>query len=178
MLITVTGGSGSGKSEYAENLAVSMNRGNLVYIATMIPCGEEGRMRVERHRAMRAEKNFQTIECYTNLKEVPLSGRATVLLECMSNLAANEIFEENGAKEQAAEDIIEGLEHLKRTCDHVIVVTNEIFSDGMEYDRDMILYLKTLGKINCWLAAHSEKAVEVVYSIPVVLKGNFGGDLR
>ena len=61
MLILVTGGSGSGKSEYAENTAVSLAEEKglpLYYIAAMRPFGEEGRRRVERHRRLRAGKGL------------------------------------------------------------------------------------------------------------------------
>ena len=65
MLILVTGGSGSGKSEYAEGIAVSLAEREglpLYYIAAMKPYGEEGKRRVERHRRLRAGKGFQTVE--------------------------------------------------------------------------------------------------------------------
>ena len=65
MLYIVTGGSGSGKSEYAEQTAVQCrNRtgGTLWYLATMRIWDDEGRKRVERHRRMRAAKGFETIE--------------------------------------------------------------------------------------------------------------------
>lgn len=167
MVVTVTGGSGSGKSEFAENLAVSLGQEELVYIATMIPYGEEGRQRVEKHRKMRAEKNFQTIECYTGIGDAEVPENAVVLLECMSNLAANELFEGGKSYEEACASMKSGLEHLIGSCAHLIVVTNEIFSDGISYDKEMVCYMKLLGEMNRWLAQHSQRAVEVVYSIPV-----------
>ena len=75
MLILVTGGSGSGKSEYAENTAVALAEKEglpLYYVATMKPYGEEGRRRVARHRRLRAGKGFETIECFANLKSISL----------------------------------------------------------------------------------------------------------
>ena len=59
MLAVITGGSGSGKSEYAESVATSLakrDRLPLYYIATMRPFGAEGKWRVERHRKLRAGK--------------------------------------------------------------------------------------------------------------------------
>ena len=50
----------------------------------------------QRHRKMRAGKGFETVECYTGLKNLDFPENAVVLLECMSNLAANEMFEEKG----------------------------------------------------------------------------------
>ena len=51
MMVVVTGASGSGKSEYAEGVAVKLaGKGDLYYLATMRVYGEEGVRRVERHR--------------------------------------------------------------------------------------------------------------------------------
>lgn len=58
----------------------------------MRPFGAEGMWRVERHRKLRAGKGFETIECYVNLKEQTLPEKGVVLLECMSNLTANEML--------------------------------------------------------------------------------------
>ena len=92
MMILVTGGSGSGKSAFAEDCVVACGEMPRVYIATMYPFDEESRKRVKRHRDMRFGKGFDTVECYTGLSEVRVPKGCTVLLECMSNLVANEIF--------------------------------------------------------------------------------------
>ena len=63
MMHLVTGGSGSGKSAYAEQQVLEAGDAPRYYIATMMPYGEEGRRRVEKHRRMRREKHFETIEC-------------------------------------------------------------------------------------------------------------------
>ena len=109
MLTLVTGGSGSGKSAFAEDRVLSFGEGKRIYIATMHPFDEESHKRIERHRKMRAGKGFETVECYTGLKNAVLpgeSGKCVVLLECMSNLVANEMFEEQGAHEQTVQEII------------------------------------------------------------------------
>ena len=65
MYYLIIGGAGSGKSEYAEDLALSLkdDGDSLYYIATMYPYGdEETKKRIERHRIMRAGKGFVTIE--------------------------------------------------------------------------------------------------------------------
>ena len=97
MLTIVTGGSGSGKSAFAEDKVLAFGEAQRVYIATMHPFDEESHKRIERHRKMRAGKGFETIECYVNLKEQTLPEKGVVLLECMSNLTANEMFEPEGA---------------------------------------------------------------------------------
>ena len=109
MMTVVTGGSGSGKSAFAEDKIVSFGPAKRIYIATMHPYDEESHKRVARHRKMRAGKGFETVECYTGLKNLDFPENAVVLLECMSNLAANEMFEEKGAGEKTVEAVLEGM---------------------------------------------------------------------
>lgn len=170
MLTIVTGGSGSGKSAFAEDKVLAFGEAQRVYIATMHPFDEESHKRIERHRKMRAGKGFETIECYTGLKDVQLPSGRVVLLECMSNLVANEMFEEQGAHEQTVKDIMSGIDELVRQAAHVVIVTNEIFSDAVVFDKEMASYLEYLGKINQAVALRADEVVEVVYGIPVYQK--------
>ncbi len=171
----ITGGSGSGKSAYAESCVMAVSETvdyQRVYIATMIPYGEEGRQRVERHRKLRAEKQFETVECYTGLELLDLNTvrHKIVLLECMSNLVANEMFEPDGAGENTVNAILRGIDRLRRQANRIIVVTNEIFSDGICYDADTMRYLSYLGAVNQAMAAQADRVTEVVYGIPITLK--------
>lgn len=179
----VIGGAGSGKSEYAEQLAVSLG-GERVYLATMQVYDEEGRQRIARHRAMRAGKQFATLECSRDLEKVVcrpevrklLEGK-TVLLECMSNLAANEMFSMDGGvqtAQQTQETILRGVDALQKLCRHLVVVTNEVFSDGAGYDPQTLAYIQALGAVNGQLAARAGQVTEVVCGIPVEL-GQGGG---
>ena len=65
MMILVTGGSGSGKSAFAEDCVIACGEMPRICIATMYPFDEESRKRVKRHRDMRFGKGFETVECYT-----------------------------------------------------------------------------------------------------------------
>ena len=171
MLMMVTGGSGSGKSEFAESLVTGLADGPNLYIATMFPFDEECHKRIARHREMRKDKGFDTLECYTGLKHADVSGYHTVLLECMSNLVANEMFREDGFHPEVAEEIILGVKNLLDQAEHVVIVTNEIFSDGVLYEGESEKYKEQLGQINCNLAEMADRVVEVVYGIPVWHKG-------
>ena len=170
MLHLITGGSGSGKSAYAEQQVMNAGAGRRIYIATMIPYGEEGKQRVERHRQLRRAKNFETIECYKNLASLEIPKDSIVLLECMSNLVANEIFEPEGAHGETVESIRSGIKHLMEQTEQLYVVTNEIFSDGISYDSETMRYLEYLGQVNQVLAAAADRVTEVVYGIPVKIK--------
>ena len=74
MFHVVTGGSGSGKSAYAEEqicmLKKKTNSRHLYYIATMVPYGKETEQKILRHRQMRNGKGFETLECFTDLKKL------------------------------------------------------------------------------------------------------------
>ena len=76
MMHVITGGSGSGKSAYAEMWLTGKPEKSeekkaicpYLYIATMRPFGAETQKKIERHRQMRAGKGFQTLECYGDLR--------------------------------------------------------------------------------------------------------------
>lgn len=174
MMTLVTGGSGSGKSEFAENRTLAYSRENLIYIATMVAFDEEAHRKIARHRKMRKEKNFHTKECYVDLKSLELKRENTVLLDCMSNLVANEMYQENGAHEHTIKQIIEGVKNLNEQVRNLVIVTNEVFSDGILYDEETNRYIYYLGAINKALAQMSDEVIEVVYTIPIYHKGREG----
>ena len=171
MLHVVTGGSGSGKSAFAEEQILSFGPGQRIYIATMYPgSDEENFRRIDRHRRMRSEKNFETLECYTNLADLELPQGSQVLLECMSNLVANEQYMKEGAGENTVSAVLEGVENLLKSAENLVIVTNEVFSDGITYDPYTETYLQYLAAVNRHLAARAERVTEVVYGIPVAVK--------
>ena len=137
----------------------------MLYVATMKPYDDECLKRIERHRKMRDGKGFRTVECYTDLSEITESAD-TILLECMSNLTANVMFSDNN--DNAFDKIVGGILNLK--SENIVIVTNEISSDGIEYDRDTNMYISLLGKINSMLSKRADKVYEVVYGIPIEIK--------
>lgn len=211
MFCVVTGGSGSGKSRFAEDLIVSLykenvqksgseNSGNLYYFATMVPCGRETKEKIARHRQLRAGKGFVTVECQTGLgNHVPREEGFCVLLECMSNLAANELYmketadtygtvgslgaldiakrsqEKKSAK--CVETVMEGIEKMLESCAHLVVVTNEVFSEAEMVTEEMLRYKEVLGSINRLMAERADAVYEVTCGIPVQVKGpEIGGE--
>lgn len=172
MIILITGGSGSGKSEYGEKLALKLNSyDKKTYIATMYPYGEETLQKIERHKEMRKDKGFDTIECFYGLKELNQPIHTTVLLECMSNLLANELYMVEGTKENTFDEIMEGIQKLARESTNILIISNDIFSDSSELDIEMTAYTKLLGRLNEEIGKMADVVCEVVYSIPIVHKG-------
>ena len=170
MLTLVVGGAASGKSEYAERLVLQTALPRY-YLATMQVWDAECAARVEKHRRMRAEKQFETLECPLHLGTVHLPARGTALLEDLGNLTANELYDPAGAGEAAASAILDGLGRLAAQCEHLVVVSNEVFSGGAGYAGDTDRYLKALAQVNNALAARADAVVRVVCGIPVYYKG-------
>lgn len=167
MLTLVVGGAASGKSEFAENLVLTLP-GRRVYVATMEPYDGECLARIDKHRRQRAGKGFATLECYQNLEGLQVPAGANVLLECMSNLLANELYSPQGGGTAA---VLGGVERLCAQCAHLTIVTNEVFSGGRDYEGDTLHYLRELGMVNRTLAARADRVMEVVCGCPNVLKG-------
>lgn len=173
MIILVTGGAASGKSELAERISQKLTCGSMAYCATMQISDEESRRRVERHRLLRAGKGFDTVECPVSLP-VP-QEYDTALVECASNLLANVMYLQSRTGAQAADLILAEFRRLFSSMQNTVVVTNEIFSDTGEYDPFTLDYLAALGRINRETAALSDLVVESVCGIPVILKGRKEG---
>ena len=167
MFSLIIGGSASGKSEYAERLAASLP-GRRIYLAAMEPLDEETLARIARHRKARAGRGFLTVERWRDLSGLDLPAGSTVLLECLSNLLANEMFSPEGGGPEAA---LQGVLHLLDRCDHLTVVTNEVFSGGTGYGGDTLRYMKELARLNRILAAEADLVCEVVCGLPNILKG-------
>lgn len=175
MVYTIIGGSGSGKSAYAEQLVCKIAEPqSRYYLATMQVYGAEGKERVARHRKARAGKGFRTIERTRDVADAELENReATLLLECMSNLVANEMFD--GEQQRSRTDVVTKLCRdigaLAAKVENLVIVTNNVFEDGICYDEGTMEYIRALAEINRWLLIRSDVMTEIVYTIPVALKG-------
>ena len=208
MITLITGGSGSGKSAYAEKYIchASKEKGckEKYYIATMQVFDDEGQRKIDRHRKLRAGKGFITIEQPRGIKdavsklqsESSLKTGRLALLECMSNLVANEMFppvdasdtKEAGVKKEPLDEhenmkdydtaqissvskkVLKEVGILSENVAELVIVTNNVFEDGVCYDESTMNYIKAMGIVNRGLAAMAEHVVEVVAGIPVTVK--------
>lgn len=169
MLVFLYGGSSSGKSALAESFLTRLEASRKIYIATMEPFGEEDLDKISRHRKMRLGKGFETIEQYTKLENVSIPVGSAVLLECLANLTANEMFSPDSGDPQKT--VLRGLESLRRKAEHLIVVSCEVCSDGTQYPPQTQNYQQLLAGLNSRLAAESDICIETVCSVPLILKG-------
>lgn len=193
-LFLITGGSACGKSEYGESIACERSsehdNGRLYYAAAMYPYDGESRERIRRHRKMRDGRGFETIECHTDIGRLEglIPEGSTVIIECMSNLIANEMYLSEGAlydivssgrlgednagiiRERIDRRITDPIVRLSEHAGSCIVITNDVFTDGNVYAAETEEYIKLLGYVNQQLADRAEYVVRVVSSIPMMLK--------
>jgi adenosylcobinamide kinase/adenosylcobinamide-phosphate guanylyltransferase len=181
-LLLITGGSGSGKSAYAERTLLSRmppeGGGRAVYLATMENTGPEAAARVARHRAMRARHGEAAGRTFVTLEQpVDLGGAAVlpgdfVLVEDLGNLLANELWSPAGAGRAGAEArILSGVKALMERAALLAVVSVDIFAGGDGYAPEILDYIRTLGRLHRTLAALAEESAEVVCGIPLAGKG-------
>lgn len=169
MITLIIGQPDSGKSGLAEDMAVKRSSADgRIYIATMIPYGEEGAARVEKHRKMRDGKGFLTIEAPFDISDafdnavsentVSDPGSKTVLLECLSNLVANEMFERRADADRLPDRIRADLLELSGKVEHLIIVSNHFERDG-SFDAETLAYAEAMDRVN---AAVERTAAEVI----------------
>ena len=175
MVTLILGGSGSGKSAYAEDYLLRMAADKKkYYIATMQVWDAEMQAKVDRHHRLREGKGYTTMEQPTALEQAvtQMEPGGAALLECMSNLTANEMFsgEQPTNRQTVIEKILRGVDVLRKQVDPLVIVTNNVFEDGIVYDSATMEYIEALGRINERLAAEADEVVEVTAGIPQRLK--------
>lgn len=170
MLIVVTGASPSGKSKTAEQIAEKLCPLEKIYLATMLAGDGECKDRIGRHRKRREGKRYQTVERGMHLDGVKLEQRTTVLLDDLSNLVANEMYDPRGVKENVAGHVMEGIMHISRLSENLVIVANEVFSDIVRYE-ESAHYLEVLGEVQKKLVREADIFIETVYGIEICHKG-------
>ena len=169
MFIFICGTSGSGKSFYAEERLKNFSGSQKFYIATAKIYDDEMRERVKKHKAMRKNKGFATIEKTFDLGTIKIPGASSVLIEALTTWLANEMFEHR-EKFSAAEKILRDFHALKARCKNIILVSDDIFSDGIIYDELTEKYIKALAGLTKNFAAEADEVIECFAGLPIRLK--------
>ena len=166
-IILITGGQRSGKSQQAEQLALSLSSAP-VYMATAHIWDEEFRQRVEQHQLRRGPQ-WSNIEEERWLSRYDVAGRV-VLVDCITLWLTNFFFD--------SQDAVKALETAKAEFDRLtaqeatfIFVTNEIGSGGVSDNALQRRFTDLQGWMNQYVAGKADEVILMVSGIPVKIKG-------
>ncbi len=168
----ISGGCKNGKSLYAQRVAQAAGR-PLYYLATMISTGAEDDARIARHLRERAGWGFETLECGRNiLKCLELADASgSFLLDSVTALLANEMFDPGGFDEGAGRRVAEELAELVRRTKNVVFVSDYLYSDAQIFDEWTENYRRGLAWVDRQLAKCCDNVLEVASGIVICHKG-------
>ena len=173
-IILITGGQRSGKSGYAEKLALSLSP-NPVYIATAHIWDEDFKHRVKLHQERRGPQ-WTNIEEENNLTACNIEGRVAVI-DCvtlwLTNLIQPYLSNADGIKnlDQIRDMAKKQIDMLSSKDATLIFVTNEIGSGGTSTNPMQRRFTDLQGWVNQYLAQMADQVVLIVAGIPVKIKG-------
>jgi len=175
-LILITGGSRSGKSAFAQQLAEEV-KGSRLFVATCPETDPEMSERIRRHRQDRQGRGWRSVEEPLQLIQCLADNpsEATVLIDCLTLWVNNVMFEAEKQQQNISEDDVAGLAgQLGRAAlcyqGTVIMVTNEV-GLGIVPDNPMArLYRDLVGRCNQVIARHAEQVFLVSCGIPLQIK--------
>jgi adenosylcobinamide kinase/adenosylcobinamide-phosphate guanylyltransferase len=179
-LTLILGGARSGKSTYAESLAMRKGSG-VAYIATAQALDDEMRDRIAAHRQKRPA-SWKTIELSTGVGKALVSNPPpadVILLDCLTLLVANRLLEsapdvdqpdETASDANVREEVDQLLGAIQASPAEWIIVSNEV---GMglvpPYPLGRI-YRDLLGWANQKLAGAADRVVFMIAGVPMHLR--------
>ena len=178
-IILITGGQRSGKSEFAERMALKLSD-HPVYLATSRIWDDEFRQRVDIHKQRRGDR-WENIEEEKYLSKHTLAGR-TIVIDCITLWATNFFFdlqnESYRSAKAAAEHVEKTLQQLKDEFYRFmaqdatfIFVTNEIGSGGVSDNEVQRKFTDVEGWFNQFVASKADEVYLMVSGISMKIKG-------
>lgn len=177
MRILILGGATSGKSDFAQELALTLaGEGKHYYVATMIPADEEDRARIRSHLRRRDGMEFETVEQGRHICEClkRTDPKGTFLLDSLTSLLTNELF----PREKAYMQDIESAKQCKRDVleladriENLVIVADNLFFDAVHYDAATDCFRSFLGEICCELAEKCDTVLEMSCGNLTIHKG-------
>ncbi|HEY0608226.1 MAG TPA: bifunctional adenosylcobinamide kinase/adenosylcobinamide-phosphate guanylyltransferase [Chitinophaga sp.] len=167
MIHLITGGARSGKSSYAQQLALSLAE-DPIYVATAKIWDDDFGARVKRHQQDRGPE-WTNIEEQLYVSLLPLEGRVAVI-DCVTLWLTNFFMQHKQDVETALYSIQQEINALNKKNATIIIVTNEI-GMGVHADTDTGRKFTDLqGWANQYIARRAQKVVLMVSGIPVTIK--------
>ena len=166
-IILVTGGQRSGKSRYAQELALSLSP-NPVYVATSRIWDEDFRQRVLRHQSDRGPM-WTNIEEEKHLGSLSLANRV-VVIDCVTLWATNFFFDNNSNIDQSLEELKKEFEQLTQQSATFIFITNEIGMGGHAENEVQRKFTDMQGWLNQHIASKANEVVLMISGIALKVK--------
>ena len=166
-IVSITGGARSGKSCYAEKMALSLSP-TPVYMATAHIWDEEFRQRVIRHQQRRGPE-WTNIEEKKELSRHQVEGRV-VLIDCVTLWCTNFFFALNSDVDAALQAVREEFDRLTRQDATFLFVTNEIGCGGTSENEIQRKFTDLQGWVNQYIASKADEVILMVSGIPVKIK--------
>lgn len=163
----ITGGVRSGKSSYAQRMALE-RASNPVYLATSRVWDEEYRQRIERHKADRGPQ-WTTVEEERALSRHDFTGR-TVVVDCVTLWCTNFFYDLDSDVNLTLEAVCSEFDRLVGQAADLIFVTNEIGSGGISADACQRCFCDLQGWVNQHIARAADEVWWMVSGIPVKIK--------
>ncbi|MDX6182492.1 bifunctional adenosylcobinamide kinase/adenosylcobinamide-phosphate guanylyltransferase [Flavobacterium sp. Fl-77] len=169
MIYLITGGERSGKSSYAQNLALSLSNSPM-YVATARKWDTDFQNRIDRHQSERDER-WTNIEKEKHVSEIDFSGKVA-LIDCVTLWLTNFFVDTKNDVDISLEEAKkEFLMMAGQENTTLIIVTNEI---GMGIHAETHIgrkFTELQGWMNQFLASKADEVVLMVSGIPVKIKG-------
>ncbi len=177
----ITGGARSGKSSFAQQLALKSGK-SVLFVATAEAGDEEMRQRIEKHQQERPP-TWSTLEAYIHVGSritQKVGDAQIVIVDCVTLLVSNilqqysdpagEQIDASLAEKAIMAEIGELVDAIDRVQASFIIVTNEVGLGLVPPNKMGRLYRDILGKVNQMLAKHSDEVYLMVAGIPVLIK--------
>lgn len=166
-IILITGGARSGKSTYAEQLALSLSS-RPVYIATARIWDDDFRERVRRHKERRGPE-WTNFEEEKFLSKLDVEGRV-VLVDCVTLWCTNFFFDLNSDIDRALGTARQEFDAFIRQEATFIFVTNEIGMGGTSDNELQRRFTDLLGWMNQYIASRADEVILMVSGIALTIK--------
>ncbi|MBC5619516.1 bifunctional adenosylcobinamide kinase/adenosylcobinamide-phosphate guanylyltransferase [Butyricimonas hominis] len=166
-LILVTGGQRSGKSRYAQELALHLSD-NPVYLATSRVWDEEFKERVKRHQQDRGAQ-WTNLEEEKFISKCDVRGRV-VVIDCVTLWSTNFFFDNDSDVDKSLEEIKEEFDRFTRQEATFIFVTNEIGMGGIAVDPVQRRFTDLQGWVNQYIGRAADEVVLMVSGIAMRVK--------
>ena len=167
MIHLITGGQRSGKSLFAEDLALSLSD-HPVYLATSRIWDESHRERIEIHKQRRGNQ-WTTIEEEKFLSQHNFTGKV-VLLDCITLWINNFFFDNEEDDQKSMHEAIQELDKLFTQNCNWIIVTNELGLGGHPDNKIAMRFNDLQGNINQYIAKKADRVSLIISGLPLVIK--------